>query len=212
MKVGEAISQMRTVLKLMEDSFVTDRTIWSLLMLYAKTVMKRKDKLGPTWKMELYFKPTECLEMEEVDKSECMGLVKLKRSVRTIPKPMEGPAGPLIKAVSSIDNSIEMTRTNPTSYASMTRSSSFKYNKTKYYWYENGRIWSPNVEWEQITVYGIFEEDPNRDDCTRMQDSDVPFPDFIMGEVERLVKADFMIAAQIPVDQAITDKMNVLRQ
>ncbi len=67
MKIGEAISQMRSILKLMEDSFVTDRTIWSLLMLYAKTVMKRKDKLGPTWKMELYFKPTECLEMEEMD-------------------------------------------------------------------------------------------------------------------------------------------------
>jgi hypothetical protein len=212
MKIEEAISQVRSILRLMEDSFVTDRTVWSLVMLYAKTVMKRKDKLGPTWKMELSFKPTECLETEEVDKSECMGLVKLRRTVMTIPRPMEGPAGPLIKAVSSIDNSIEMTRTNPTTYAAMTRSSSFKWNKTKYYWYERDRLWFPNVDWEQITVYGIFEEDPNRGDCTRMQDSDVPFPDFIMGEVQRLVKSDFMITAQIPVDQAIADKMNVLRQ
>ena len=196
----------------MEDSFVTDRTVWSLIMLYAKTVMKRKDKLGPTRKMELYFKPLECLELIEVEKSQCMGLYTLHRTKDKVLKPMEGPAGPLIKAVSSIDNSIEMTRTNPTTYASIVRASSFKYNKTKYFWYEDEHIWSPNIEWEQITVYGIFEEDPNRDECTRMQDSDVPFPDFIMGEVQRLVKADFGFGLQVPVDQAISDKMNVLRQ
>jgi hypothetical protein len=49
--------------------------------------------------------------------------------------------GPVIRTTSSIDGTIEMFRTDPGTWVSMTRTTTWKYNTRKYFWYLNGYIY-----------------------------------------------------------------------
>ncbi|BCV01373.1 MAG: hypothetical protein CM15mV42_0490 [uncultured marine virus] len=70
---------------------------------------------------------------------------------------MEGYWGPLIRTVSSLDGSIELQPTNPATYTSMSKTTSFRYNTQKYYWYLNGYLYMPNIDWDAIKLEGVFE-------------------------------------------------------
>jgi hypothetical protein len=133
-----------------------------------------------------------------------------------IPIPFEGSYGPFIRTVSSIDGSIEVYRTQPAAFVSMTKTTAFKYNNQKYYWYMNGYLYLPNVEWPSIMVEGIFQDDISiftcEDDvCSIKQNQILPIPDDLFAEVEKQVLQDLMVDLQVPVDTNISDKQNILR-
>ena len=67
--IGESISRVRNVLKTVkEDPFMTDRFIYSLIMKYAKTFIKRESMSGEIYKYRNLFKEIPCLDLIEVDK------------------------------------------------------------------------------------------------------------------------------------------------
>ena len=85
---------------------------------------------------------------------------------------MEGYWGPLIRTVSVLLMGLCGCTTNsPGTYVSMTKTTSFKYNNNKYFWFLNGHIYLPNVDWDAIKLEGVFEEDistwtcEDDDDC-----------------------------------------------
>jgi hypothetical protein len=111
-------------------------------------------KFNSVWKNLPY------VELIDVDKVEagCSGITSgctIKRSKHRLPSMYEGYWGPLIRTVSSIDGSQELQATQPGTYTSMTKTTSFKYNKTLYFWWLDGYIYSPNIEWDALQV-----EDP----------------------------------------------------
>ena len=79
----------------------------------------------------------------------------LKRSKEKLPTIFDGAMGPVIRTVSSIDGSIEMFRTDPGTWISITKSTTFKYNKRPYFWYLNGYVYCPNVDWDAIRMEAI---------------------------------------------------------
>ena len=98
----------------------------------------------------------------------------------------------------------------------MSKTTAFKYNKQKYYWYMNGYLYLPNVEWDAIMLEGIFQEDISIFTCTDnicgvRQNEILPIPDDLFAEVEKQVLQDLMIELQVPVDSNISDKQNILR-
>jgi hypothetical protein len=141
---------------------------------------------------------------------------KIKRTKERLPAFLEGYFGPLISGVMSLDGSEVFVPTDPKTWVAMTHSKTFKYNKTKYYWYLDGYLYLPNIEWEAIRVDGIFEDDvtgfncDTNDDCTLRQDQPFNVPDYLHGELETFVMKDFGMAYQIPPD-LISDKQNILR-
>lgn len=218
--IGEAISRVRNVIKAATmDSFVTDRTIYSLIQKYAKMYIKRQDAQATRAKFGSLFKRLPCLELIDVDRVEACCDIKsgctIKRTKDQLPGVLEGSQGPLLRSVASIDTSIEVYRTTPTLYTSMTKTSAFKYNKSKYYWFMNGYIYIPNVEWDSISVEGIFDTSLNGyncdDPCTPIQNQYLNIPPELFAEIEQQVVMDFYKSAQIPVDSAISDKQNILR-
>ena len=99
----------------------------------------------------------------------------------------------------------------------MTRSTNFKYNKSAYYWFIDGYIYIPNVEWEAIRIEAIFDEDVealncanNPRDCVYEQDRELGIPDYLFSEIEQMVIQQFMASAQVPSDGA-DDSQNVIR-
>jgi len=222
--IGYAVSRVRNSLKAVkEDAFVTDRYIWSIILKYAKLFIKRQDDRNQLKRFNSFFRTVPCLELIEVDKIEaCCGGIQsgctIRRTKDKLPTPMQGPYGPLFRTVSSIDGSFEVYPTEPGTYTSMTKTTTFKYNKSKYYWYLNGYMYFPNVEWEGVKIEGIWEDDINSiacdgadgDGCILKQDQEANIPEDLFAEIEQQVLNEILPQAQLPPDQG-DDKQSIFR-
>lgn len=217
--IGESISRVRNTLKAVkEDPFLTDRVIYSSLIKYGQTLLKREDNQFKLMKISSIFQVLPYIELIDVDKVEagCLGVYSgcyFKRSKEKLPTILDGAFGPVIRTVSSIDGTIEMFRTDPGTWVSITRSTTFKYNTRKYFWYLNGYLYVPNVPWDAIRVEAIFENNTqtcDSDPCMIMQDQPLNIPEYLFSEVEQFVIKEFSTTLQISVDQS-DDSQNILR-
>jgi hypothetical protein len=217
--VGEAISRVRNVLKAVkEDPFLTDRTIYFSLLKYAKTLIKREDNQNRLMKMSSIFKVLPYIELIDVDKVEagCLGVYSqcyFKRSKEKLPTILDGMFGPLFRTVSSIDGTIEMFRTDPGTWVSITKSTTFKYNKRPYFWYLNGYLYCPNIDWEAIRVEAIFEgalDTCDTTECQVFQDQTFALPEYLFSEVEQFVIKELTMMLSVPSDGP-DDSQNTLR-
>ncbi len=161
------------------------------------------------------------VELIDVDKVEagCIGVYSgcyFKRSKEKLPTILNGMFGPIIRTVSSIDGSEIMYRTNPGSWVSITKSTTFKYNKRKYFWFLNGYLYFPNIDWEAVRVEAVFDGDITEyqcepeEQCKLKQDQAFPFPDYLFSEIEQYALKELTMIAQIPVDGS-DDGQNTLR-
>jgi hypothetical protein len=217
--IGEAVSRIRNSLKAVkEDAFLTDRTIYFSLSKYAKTLIKREDNQFRLMKMSQIFQVLPYVELIDVDRVEagCVGVYSecyFKRSKDKLPSILDGMFGPIIRTTSSIDGSIEMFRTDPGTWVSITKSSTFKYNKRPYFWYLNGYIYCPNIDWDAIRIEAIFEnkvETCDTDACEVKQDEVLAIPDYLFSEAEQFVLKELTMIMQAPSDGA-DDSQNSLR-
>lgn len=217
--VGEAISRVRNTLKAVkEDPFLTDRVIYFSLIKYAKTLIKREDNQFRLMKMSSIFKVLPYIELIDVDKVEagCIGIYSecyFKRSKEKLPTILNGMFGPIIRTASSIDGSIELFRTEPGTWISITKSSTFKYNKRPYFWYLNGYLYCPNIDWDAIRVEAIFEgtlDTCNSEECQIVQDTDFAIPEYLFSEVEQFVIKELTMTMSVPTDGP-DDSQNALR-
>lgn len=220
--IGEVIGRIRNQLKAVkQDPFLTDRYIFSLITKHAHWLMKREDSKNKLMKFTSVMQSLDNLELIEVDKVEACCTkaksdCKIKRTKNKIPSFMQGYYGPLIRSVSSLDGSEILKSTSPITYVSITHSSTFKYNKTKYYWFLNNYLYFPDLDWEAVKVEGIFEEDITRyncdltDDCLPRQQQLFNVPDYLHGEIESNVIKDFGLTLQVPGDTGL-DKQHILR-
>ena len=217
--IGEAISRVRNTLKAVkEDPFLTDRTIYFSLQKYAQTLIKREDNQFRLMKMSQIFKVLPYVELIDVDKVEagCIGVYSecyFKRSKDKLPNILNGMFGPIIRTVSSIDGSIEMFRTDPGTWISITKSTTFKYNKRPYFWYLNGYLYAPNIDWDAVRIEAIFEgvlETCDTDPCLIRQDDPFVLPEYLFSEVEQFVVKELTMAMSVPTDGP-DDSQNALR-
>ena len=217
--IGETISRVRNTLKAVkEDAFLTDRIIYSSLLKYAQTLIKREDNQFRLMKISSLFRVLPYIELIDVDKVEagCVGVYSgcyFKRSKEKIPGILNGMAGPIIRTTSSIDGTIEMFRTDPGTWVSMTRTTTWKYNRNFYFWYLDGYIYCPNVDWEAIRMEAIFEgtlETCNTKECETRQNEPFSLPEYLFSEVEQFVIKELTMTISIPTDGP-DDSQNTLR-
>lgn len=223
--IGESISRVRNVLKAVkEDPFLTDRFIHSLIVKHSKAIIKREALINNIYKYRSLFKEIPCLDLIDVDIVEacCTGIktgCTIKRTKDKLPSLLETDNGPVIRSVSTLDYSKQVTETYPSVYANMTKVKNFKYNKNKYYWYIDGYIYIPNVEWEGIRVEVLPDGDissflcgqaAEEAECIIKQDTNFNIPEHMFAEIENLVVQEILTAGQIPSDGA-DDSQNVMR-
>ena len=217
--IGETISRVRNTLKAVkEDAFLTDRIIYSSLLKYAQTLIKREDNQFRLMKISSLFRVLPYIELIDVDKVEagCLGIYSgcyFKRSKEKIPGILNGMFGPIIRTTSSIDGTIEMFRTDPGTWVSMTRTTTWKYNRNFYFWYLDGYIYCPNVDWEAIRMEAIFEgtiETCDTKECETRQNEPFSLPEYLFSEVEQFVIKELTMTISIPTDGP-DDSQNTLR-
>ncbi len=212
MLVGEAISRVRNQIKsVKQDSNLTDRFLYSMIMKHARFFMHRQDNLNRIMKYNSVFQTINHVELITVDKAEaeCYGVdtgCYFKRTKHQLPRMIEGYYGPLLRTVSSMDLSEQVIPTFPMTFQQISNQKTFKYNKKKYYWYINGYLYFPNLEWDALRIEGVFEDDisamncDSGDDCLFIQEQKINVPEFLFTEIEQLVIRDLGIMIQIPSD------------
>tara|TARA_R100000656_G_scaffold99178_2_gene71973 strand:- start:52 stop:723 length:672 start_codon:yes stop_codon:yes gene_type:complete len=216
--IGDIISRVRNQLKgEFQDAFMTDRFIYSMVIKYAQLLMRRQDHANKLMKFNSVWQTLPFLELIDVDKveAECSGIqsgITIKRTKDKLPTFFEGYWGPLIRTVSSIDGSIECQPTQPGTFTSMSKTTSFKYNKTKYFWFLNDYIYLPNVYWDAIKLEGVFEEDvssfscDDNDDCVPRYEQQINIPEFLYAEIEQQVLTVMLQRMQIPPEDSDNKK------
>ena len=209
--IGDVISRLRSQIKAVrQDAFITDRMIYSFVIKHAKWLMKREDSKNRLMSFSGVVQTMDFVELIEIDKVEacCTGIKSdcvIKRTKDKLPIFLQGYYGPLIRAVTSLDNSEEVQPIIPSSYLNIVNSKNAKYNKTKYFWYLNEYLYFPNIEWSAVRIEGIFEDDISRwtceeDSCKLRQDDSFNVPDYLLGELEAQVIKDLTVMYQVPTD------------
>lgn len=218
--IGNIISRIRNQIKASkQDTFMTDRVLYSFILKHAQWLMKREDSKGRLLSFNSVIQTLEFVELIDVDKITacCTGIksdITIKRTKEKMPTFMQGYWGPLIRTIASIDGSTELQPVLPTTYIKMANSKNFKYNTTLYYWFLDDYIYFPNLDWDSVRVEGIFEDDiclfTCKDDCCILRSSQ-PFniPDYLYGELEAAVLKDMMSMAGFPTDSP--DKQSTFR-
>jgi len=220
---GDSISRVRNTFKLVkEDPFVTDRFLYSLIIKYGKALMRRQENEGKIFGYTSLFQFLPCVEMITVDKVQacCTGIktgCTIQRSKEKLPSMIQGSKGPIVRSVTTIDRSKEAHRVLPNTYANLTNMSSYKYNKTHYYWILDDYLYVPDVSWEGVLVEAVFEDDigpflcdEGADECTPAQELPMNIPEYLFAEIEQMVRQDLIPTMQIPPDGA-DDSQNVMR-
>jgi hypothetical protein len=221
--IGESVARVRGILKgSNEDSFLTDRFVYSIISKYMKVLLKREQNQKKLMANDDLFQIISSIDLIEVDKIEadCAPLKSnctILRTENKIPKLFNGARGPLIRKVYSIDGSYEFKQTSPTNYISLSKSTNFKYNKQKYFWYRNDYLYFPDSEVEAVMVEALWEDSLDgfcsidETDCTLMQDKKLPLPEYLFAEVEQMAEQEFGMSFKIP-DSGQDDSQTLLRQ
>lgn len=221
--IGSVVSSMRTTIKAaVDDAFVTDREIYSSVLKFAKALIRRQDNENKLMQYDSLFETVPYVELIEVDaiEADCAGIktgYKFRRTRFKLPKVFAGSMGPIFRTISPIDFSKRLQQITPSMYVSISKSTNFKYNKTIYYWYKNGYLYIPNVEWEAIAVEALWEDPINIEccgernpKCFTMQEQSFNIPEYVYAEIEQMVLQQFMSRAKIPQDTT-DDSNNILR-
>lgn len=217
----DTISRIRNLVKgVKQDAFLTDRFLYSLAIKYAKLYIKRLDDQNKIMRFQSLFVTLPCVELEEIDKvAACCGGITsgctFRRTVNELPDVFEGTYGPLFRTISSIDGSILLSKTNPATFTDIANSSTFKYNKTLYYWYIDKRLYFPNLDWDAVKVEILPEDSVESylccgDPCKLAQDEETHIPEYLFAEIEQNVKNDLLNTIQIP-KEGIDDGQSALK-
>jgi hypothetical protein len=217
--IGQPIARLRGTLKAVhQEAGVTDRTLYSVLKKYADMLMKELDQKGKLLGFSAVFETLNWVELEEVDKIEasCMCLKSYSTFRRTVlPMPIfrEGAYGPMVRSITSLDGATSVTMTTLDQYNILSKSKNFRYNKEKYAWYLNDRLYFPNVDWPACRIEGIFEDEIwmfncGQDRCVIRQEQSLNIPDYLLAKIEQMAMQELMGRLQVPVD-SIQDGVNI---
>jgi len=216
--IGEVLSRVRNQIKAVkQDAFLTDRFLYSMVMKHAKMLIRRQDIQNKIMKFNSVFQVLNFVELIDIDRAEsqCHCITSgctFKRTKVKIPRTFEGHFGPIFRSVMSIDLSEELVPIYPSVFQKMVNQKTFKYNNKKYYWYIDGHVYFPNLQWDAVRIEGLFEGDVSKyncdptDDCTYIQDTMFTIPEYLYAEIEQAVIRDLGAMMSVPQDLAQDNK------
>ncbi len=166
----EVISQVKTPNKAVNsDSRMTNKYIHSLLKKHRDNLIKQLDRKFQLMKLRYLFQTLDCVDLIPAPTiSECCGVrsqYTIYRTREKLPETINSLIGPVFGRVTNIDNSEELFEINPTEWNRKIQDTNFKYNHTKYFYYSNGYLYFPNLEWKKIAIEGFFDEEVHSHNC-----------------------------------------------
>lgn len=220
--IREHISRIRNNFKLTsQDTIISDRFIYLLMKKHRDFVVKR-DKLSKLVYQDNLFQTINYEELIEVDSVKTCNVQSsctIKRTKDKIPSLVENSYGVIIRWVGSIDNLQELKPITSSAFQRKLRKKTANLNKEKYYWYSNGYLYFPELEWDAVLIEGYFDEEVdnsceqetnnNFNDCYNKQDDTFRIPDYLVSSMDQFVYQDLSVHVQIPYDESLNDNENI---
>lgn len=201
MKNREIIARVRnTVKEHFKDSVLTNKHIYSILKTASIFLIKREADTKKTIYSQNDIWNTLYVDMMSVPivDSKVLNIplnCNVWRSKEKLPTFVETANGFLYKSITSVDNSVDFYLVTPYLYQLKTK---LKYNPKKYIWIENGYLWSV-YSFPILKVIGLFEEDVNLNNCSRMEDM-FKCPLYLLDAVVKLAIQELIQFKQIRYD------------
>jgi hypothetical protein len=201
-RIGDVTSRIRAGIKAeRQDSWLTDKFLYSLFLKYAALRIKQLDEKGRLYAFSSIFETLDYVKLEECDWVEagCSGIKSYRTFRRTcdpLPMFMEGKFGPMVRSITSLDGRTPFQMTSLDNYVLISKQQSHRYNTTKYCWWLNDRLYFPDTPYPAIRIEGMFQEDISKfkcnydDCCKRRQDQSLNVPDYILADIEKMILAE----------------------
>jgi len=221
-RIGDVTSRIRGLLKAeRQDSFITDKYIYSLFLKYAAVRVKQLDEKGRLYAFSSIFETLDYVKLEEVDwiEATCINLKSYKtfrRTTQPLPMFMEGKYGPMVRSITSIDGSVAFQLTSLDNYVLLSKQTNFRFNTTKYCWWLNDHLYFPNVPYNAIRIEGMFQDDISDfkccydDRCKSRQEQSLNVPDYILADIEMSILKEINGEMSVPSDSQ-HDAININR-
>ena len=168
MTLRKLVSSVRGMHKLLStDGLITDRLIAAEIRMSTFFLLKRETNLRKLWNTDTIFTTIPCLEMMEVDVSECSdytGGCTIARSKLKIPRIAEGNYQYVIQGVYSINalggRGVKFIETTVNRYINTLKLPVVK--QQYYFWISNDYLYITNPLVEKVRLVAMFVEDvPN---------------------------------------------------
>lgn len=211
-RIGDITSRIRGSIKAVrQDSFITDKFIYSLFLKYVSVHIKQLDDKGRLMAFSSIFESLDYVKLIECDWIEagCSGVKSyrtFRRTEQPLPMFLEGKWGPMVRSVTSLDGSISFQLTNLDNYVILAKQKNFRYNTTNYCWWLNDHLYFPDVPFPAVRIEGMFQDDISEfkcnyvDKCKPRQDQSVNVPDYILAAVEGEVLKELNNEMRVPSD------------
>ena len=211
-RIGDVTSRIRNAMKAVrQDSFLTDKFIYSLFLKYAALRIKQLDDRGRLMAFTSIFETLDYVKLVESDWVEagCTGIKSYRTFRKTeLPMPMftEGKWGPMVRSVTSLDGRTPFQLTSLDNYVILSNQKSFKYNKTRYCWWLSDHLYFPDTDAPAIRIEGMFQGDisafkcHSSEKCKPRQEHSLNVPDYILADIEGMVLKELMGEMSIPSD------------
>jgi len=210
MTIRDFISLVKgTVKEVNADSRATNKFIYKKGQVALSLLVQRDSDVLNLMRIQNLFQHLKCVEMEEVPKIDpCCNIsskATIWRTKKTLPEIYEDSMGVIIKGVTSIDNSSEITLSTESSVRRAIEIGS-RFNKEKYGFYREGRIYLTNAYYRKIDIEALFKEDIShlsycncyeKQPCSRFLDRRIILPqkfekpllDIVIEEIAKVYKA-----------------------
>ncbi len=205
----DVISRVRSKHRLLnQDNQLSDRAILAELQSKAALLIKRETNLRKLWTSPNLFTTLSCIQLEQVDISECCdyrGGGKIAKSKLKIPKIAEGQFGLIIQGVYNVVGSKKLIETNPNRYSNLLKMK--LPNKNTYYWILNEHLYISKPEIEVVKLIAYFEDEvtsdilnpfcecdtkSNDDECTNPLDKTFKCPGYLADAVVTMASQELL--------------------
>lgn len=193
--VRAAISQVKIPNKAVNaDSRLTNKYIYSLLRKHRDFLLKQVDSKFQLMKLGYLFQVWKCVDLIPTPTiDECCGIktnCTIYRTKKKLPYVIAASWGPILRKVSSLDGFTEFVYINIAEYNRRQEDTNSKYDKNLYFFWSDGYLYFPNVEWKKIRIEALFEEDIEKyNDCDGDQDPCKTFLDNTFRCPKELMKS-----------------------
>lgn len=190
--IREAISQLKVPNHAVNaDSRLTNKYFYSILSKHRDWLIKETQSRFKLFRLNYLFQPYRCVELIPAPKTDpCCGIksrCQIYRTKHKLPKLVLASDGPIIRRVTSIDGATELFEITPMEWNRKTESSSFEYDKTLYYFWDDGYLYFPNLSWKMVYVEAFFSDkitnncDGEEEDCVRYLDTEFRIPQDLLA-------------------------------
>lgn len=194
----EAISSLRDKLRERNaDNNYSNHFLYNSLLEQAKWLIKRELTLGKIYRNTSLFQTYKCTSVVKASLVEKCCPIKtgctIYRSKHMIPETWVDNNGPVIKAITSVDNNTKFTIIDPLTWQAKRNDPYRSMMKTYYVFYSGGYLWFPEVNPHKVNIHAYFTdviqelecEDCKEDNtnCIRFLDREFMIPDWILAEL-----------------------------